>query len=72
MTAMSADDNAPGQPKDGMAVQFANPAAIFCIKNVGTHVIRKAPDGSENGVCILSGGTEIDAWTFFQEHAPKG
>lgn len=29
-------------PKDGTAVQIANPAAVFCIKSGGTHVIRKA------------------------------
>lgn len=40
--AIAAASGSPKQPKDGTAVQIANPAAGFCIKSGGEHVIRKA------------------------------
>jgi uncharacterized protein len=46
-----------------------NPAAVFCIDSGGTYQIRRVVDGSESGVCILADGSEVDAWTYFREHA---
>jgi putative hemolysin len=45
-----------------------NPAAVFCIENGGKYEIRKATDGSQSGVCILSDGREVDAWQFFRQN----
>jgi putative hemolysin len=45
-----------------------NPAAVFCIENGGKYEIRKATDGSQSGVCILSGGREVDACQFFRQN----
>jgi len=47
-----------------------NPAAVFCIKGGGTHVISKTADVSETGVCVFPHGTKVDAWTYFRAHAP--
>jgi hypothetical protein len=45
-----------------------NPAAIFYAENGGKFEIRKATDGSQSGVCILSDGREVDAWQFFRQN----
>ncbi|WP_211198489.1 putative hemolysin [Ruegeria haliotis] len=47
---------------------MANPAATFCIENDGEYQIRKNSDGSEYGVCILTDGTEVDAWDYLRSH----
>ncbi len=47
---------------------MANPAATFCLENDGEYQIRKNADGSEYGVCILSDGTEVDAWDYLRSH----
>ena len=56
---------------DAAMVGIANPAAVFCIKSGGDHVIRKTADGSEYGVCVFPDGHEVDAWEYFRSHAPK-
>ncbi|MEW6380332.1 MAG: DUF333 domain-containing protein [bacterium] len=43
-----------------------NPSAVNCEQNGGIYEIRTAEDGSQNGVCIFSDGTECDAWAFFR------
>ena len=49
---------------------LANPAAVFCkSKNYG-YEIRKNPDGSEYGVCILPGGTECEEWSYYRGTCP--
>ncbi|MDD5419433.1 MAG: DUF333 domain-containing protein [Methanomicrobiaceae archaeon] len=45
-----------------------NPAAAFCIEQGCTCEIRKNPDGSEYGVCILPDGSEIDEWEYYRQH----
>ena len=47
---------------------MANPVATFCIENGGDYQIRKNDDGSEYGVCVLSDGTEVDAWDYLRAH----
>jgi hypothetical protein len=44
-----------------------NPSAVFCIEYGGKYETRRAADGSQNGVCILPDGSEVDAWQFFRE-----
>lgn len=65
------DTGAAGPPDPSVAVEIANPAAVFCIRSGGMHSIRKAADGSEYGVCVLPDGTVIDAWEYFRAHALK-
>ena len=49
---------------------LANPAAVYCTsKNYG-YEIRKNPDGSEYGVCILPGGTECEEWAYYRGTCP--
>lgn len=47
---------------------MANPAATFCIENGGEYQIRENADGSKYGVCVLSDGTEVDAWGYLRSH----
>ena len=55
---------------DSDAVGLANPASVFCVEQGGKSEIRTADDGSQNGVCILADGSEVDEWAFFREHNP--
>lgn len=49
-----------------------NPAAVFCEEQGYRVEIRTAADGSQQGFCIFSDGTECDEWTFFRgECGPK-
>lgn len=70
-SAASAGGNEIGQPATAARVGLANPAAVFCVKSGGVHTIRKAADGSEDGVCVFPDGREVNAWDFFRTHAPK-
>lgn len=65
LSARAADDSAERQDR---AAELANPAAVFCIEQGGRYEIRNADAGSQ-GFCILPDGTEVDAWTYFREHA---
>lgn len=47
---------------------MANPAATFCIENGGAYEIREDDAGNKLGYCILSDGTEVDAWEFIRGH----
>ncbi len=51
----------------GSGVGIANPAAVWCIEQGHTYEIRKNPDGSEWGVCVLEDGTEIDEWDYYRQ-----
>ena len=68
MTGCQPEKPADGQPA---ATDLANPAATFCVEKGGTYQIRRATNGSESGICILSGGTEVDAWDYFRKEAAK-
>ena len=48
-------------------VGIANPAAAWCIEQGHAYEIRKNPDGSEYGVCILANGTVIDEWDYYRQ-----
>ncbi len=43
-----------------------NPAADYCIEQGGRYEIRKNSEGAAQGICILSDGTEIDAWEYLR------
>ena len=47
-----------------------NPAAVYCISKNYTYQIRKNPDGSEYGVCILPNGTVCDEWAYYRGTCP--
>jgi putative hemolysin len=50
---------------------IANPAATYCTQQPNTkYEIRKNPDGSEYGVCILPGGTVCEEWAYFRHECP--
>lgn len=53
------------------AATLPNPAAVFCASSGGVYAIRAQTDGSETGVCILPNGDEVDAWTYFRDHAAQ-
>ncbi len=52
---------------------MANPASVNCEQQGGTLDIRTAADGSQQGFCVFSDGSECDEWAFFRgECAPGG
>ncbi len=61
------DAVAPAEPAGGM-IGLADPAAVYCQEQGHAYEIRKNPDGSEYGVCILENGTEVDAWEFYYQN----
>jgi putative hemolysin len=48
------------------AAGIPNPAAVYCASKNYSYEIRKNPDGSEYGVCILPDGKECDSWAYFR------
>ena len=52
------------------AAGIANPAAVYCTSKNYSYEIRKNPDGSEYGICILPDGTECDEWAYFRGTCP--
>ncbi|WP_377190140.1 putative hemolysin [Ruegeria meonggei] len=54
-------------PSSDATAQLANPAATYCIDSGARYEIRDGDNG-QSGVCILSDGTEIDAWEYFREN----
>ncbi len=69
-------------PKPAAATELANPAAVFCADRGGRYELG-APDTESQadtggrgetdsaGVCILPGGIEMDAWTYFREESER-
>ncbi|MDD1653758.1 MAG: DUF333 domain-containing protein [Methanomicrobiales archaeon] len=49
---------------------IANPSAVYCEEQNLTYEIRKNPDGSESGVCIMADGTECDGWAYYRNECP--
>jgi putative hemolysin len=43
-----------------------NPASVFCEQQGYKVKIRIALDGSQNGACVFSDGSECDEWAFFR------
>ncbi|SON53214.1 DUF333 domain-containing protein [Vibrio tapetis] len=59
-TNASANDEAP-------MLTMTNPAATFCIDQGGTLKSKETDAGSE-GICVLSDGTEIGQWDYFNQN----
>ena len=47
-------------------VGMPNPAAVYCQKNGGEHLILVRSDGSSQGVCRFKDGPEVDAWDMYR------
>jgi len=43
-----------------------NPASVYSKEQGNKHEIRMAADGSQNGICFFSDGSECDEWAYFQ------
>ena len=56
------------EPTAGMP----NPASVFCEEQGGKVEIRTASDGSQQGFCILSDGTECDEWAYYRSECGPG
>lgn len=65
-TVVAGCDQASREPVgDENSVGLPNPAATFCIEQGGEYDL-------ESGMCRLKDGIEVDAWTYFREHAEPG
>ncbi len=64
LTTLAACDDTTTQDT---STQLANPAATFCAENGHTYEIRDGA-GGQTGVCILSDGSEVDAWDYFRKN----
>ncbi len=47
-------------------ITLPNPAAQFCTEEGGRYDIREGDKGMV-GVCVMSDGTEYDAWSLYRE-----
>jgi putative hemolysin len=47
-----------------------NPAAVFCREKNYGYEIRRNPNGSEYGICILPGGIECEEWGYYRGDCP--
>lgn len=54
-------------PNPGSGGRAPNPAAVFCEQEGGRHRTI-AEIGGAHGVCVLQGGSEVDAWDYFREN----
>ena len=52
--------------------QMANPASVYCEEQGGRVDIRTAADGSQQGFCVFSDGTECDEWAYFRGDCAPG
>jgi inhibitor of cysteine peptidase len=53
-------------------VDMANPASKFCVDQGYKIEIRTADDGSQQGFCIFSDGTECEEWAFYRGECGPG
>ena len=56
--------------KKSSAVNMANPASVYCVKQGGTVEIVKDKSGGEVGMCHLPDGTVIEEWELFRRDNP--
>ena len=61
-----------GPKQDAGGAQIANPASVFCEEKGYKVEIRTAADGSQQGFCVFSDGTECDEWAFFRGECGPG
>lgn len=57
---------------ENKAVGIANPASVFCEQNGGKLEIITAEDGSQNGMCKFSDGSECEEWKFMRGECKQG
>ena len=57
--------------QEGPETDLANPSAVWCVEQGYSYEIRTEEDGSQFGVCILSDGTEQDAWEAYYAAHPE-
>lgn len=57
--------------QEGPETNLANPSAVWCVEQGYSYEIRTEVDGSQFGVCILSDGTEQDAWEAYYAAHPE-
>jgi putative hemolysin len=60
----------PGKGAGGS--QIANPASVFCEEKGGKVEIRTAADGSQQGFCLFTDGTECDEWAYYRAECGPG
>jgi putative hemolysin len=53
-------------------VNMPNPASVYCKERGNKHEIRMAADGSQNGICVFSDGSECDEWAYFRGECGPG
>lgn len=58
-------------PEETKQQQVANPASVYCEEQGGKEQIITAPDGSADGVCVLSDGKKCNSWDFYRTKACK-
>jgi putative hemolysin len=60
-------------PKESIGgSQIANPASVFCEEKGGKLEIRTATDGSQQGFCLFTDGTECDEWAYYRGDCGPG
>lgn len=57
-------------PAEPHAARLANPASLNCIQQNGKLEIVHAPDGGEQGICVLPDGKRCDEWEMFRGNCP--
>jgi putative hemolysin len=58
--------------KAAPAPNMPNPASVFCEENGGKVEIRTAADGSQQGFCVFTDGTECDEWAYYRAECAPG
>jgi len=59
--------------KPGDPIGQPNPAAVYCAENGGDYQITTSADGSQDGVCVFSDGSQCDGWAYYRgECQPSG
>jgi putative hemolysin len=56
---------------DTPLANMSNPSSAYCVEKGYKSEIRTAADGSQNGVCIFSDGSECDEYLGFCSHYPS-
>lgn len=57
---------APTPSPTGSKQQITNPASTYCESQGGKEEIVTAPDGSQDGVCVLNDGHKCNSWDFYR------
>ena len=67
LAALALSVVACGEQEDPVReVDMPDPAALYCQKSGGEHLIVVRSDGASRGVCRFKDGTEVDAWVMYR------